>query len=136
MAFYVDWKPEYSVGIEVVDTDHKKLFALCNELQKAIERKAVKEELGKIIDELVKYGEVHFRHEEVLFATHQYPKRAAHIARHEEFALVIHDFRKRWVDGDLIMGSELLGHIRAWLISHILTEDLEFAPFLKEKGCK
>ncbi len=50
MAFYVDWKPEYSVGIEVVDTDHKKLFALCNELQKAIERKAVKEELGKIID--------------------------------------------------------------------------------------
>lgn len=61
------WKDEYAIGIEAIDEQHKKLFAIAQEAEDLLDLPSKYDkydEIIKIIDELKDYVNFHFSEEE------------------------------------------------------------------------
>ncbi len=64
----MSWNDKMSVGIAVIDQEHKKLVDLLNELYDGIQANHAKEKLGTVLDGLIAYAASHFKREEQFFA--------------------------------------------------------------------
>jgi hemerythrin-like metal-binding protein len=133
---YVEWKDEYSVGIESIDKQHKKLLALINQLQTAVDYSTGEEFEREALDELVDYTKTHFTYEEGLMEQNAYPDFEPHKAKHNEMIKEVEAVLAEYEeDHDLAMehGSKFL---KNWLINHINGTDKEYSDFLIGKGVK
>ena len=81
---YVEWKDEYSVGIDSIDQQHKKLLGLINQLQTAVDYSTGGEFEREALDQLVDYTKTHFSYEEGLLEQNAYPDYEPHKAQHVE----------------------------------------------------
>ena len=66
------WTDSMSVGVKVLDDDHKKLVDMVNELHDGILEGHRHEALAHVLDQLVHYTKVHFAREEQLFDKTKY----------------------------------------------------------------
>jgi len=82
---FVEWKSEFSVGIERFDDDHRHLFSLLNQLHESMAARDGNLVLSLVLRELVWYAQNHFRAEEVLMKLYGYPELASHRAEHDRF---------------------------------------------------
>ncbi len=131
---YLVWKDEYSVGIEEMDNDHKKLLSLINQLQTAVHYYTGKEFEEKALDELVDYTKTHFKKEEKLMAENDYADLDAHKLKHKEFIDKVDHFLEQYKsDADVTM-IDTLAFLKNWLIKHINGTDKEYGKILNEKG--
>jgi len=125
------WKPSYSVSVTRCDDDHKKLFALTNELRTAILRGKSAEVMNKIVERLEEYSVFHFTAEEALLVKTSYPGLDAHRVEHKEFIDSLAKFRKQ---GIAIQPYEVLNFMNQWLINHIKGSDKQYSGHLNAKG--
>lgn len=131
---YLVWKDEYSVGIEEMDNDHKKLLNLINQLQTAVHYYTGKEFEEKALDELVDYTKTHFKKEEKLLEDNGYADLEAHKLQHEKFIAKVTSFLEQYKkDSDMTM-TDTLEFLKDWLIKHINGTDKEYGKVLNEKG--
>ena len=63
MPFY-EWSEAMSVGLPVLDSDHKALITLINTLHKELELDEEPAKLAEVFEKLVLYGDYHFAREE------------------------------------------------------------------------
>jgi len=131
-----NWQDSYSVKIDQIDNQHKKLFGYINEIHEAMKNRTTKDELGKIIDKLVNYTVDHFRTEEKYFDMYNYPDKANHKVEHEVFIDRVNTFKDDFTSGKLLVSLEIINFLRDWLVNHINGTDKKYAPFLIEKGVK
>jgi len=133
---YLIWKDEYSVGIDSIDQQHKKLVNLINHLQTAIDYSTGEEFERDALDELVDYTKTHFTYEEGLMRDNDYPDFEAHKAQHEamfkKVAEVLAEYEK---DQDTAM-SNAVEYLKNWLINHINGTDKQYSSYLIGKGVK
>lgn len=133
----MEWDKNYSVGVAIFDDEHKKLIAIINQLQAAVEAGVDKAALQTITDSLVEYVLMHFRHEEMYFDDWAYPEAAAHTAIHAAFRQQVFDYRKQIMDKDATaLAGELAALLSGWLTKHILVEDRKYGEFLCQKGLR
>lgn len=133
---YIEWKDEYSVGLDSIDQQHKKLLALINQLQTAVDYSTGEEFEREALDELVDYTKTHFSYEEGLMEQNGYPGFEPHRAKHKEMIREVEEVLAEYEeDHDLAMehGSKFL---KNWLINHINGTDKEYSRFLIDKGVK
>ena len=83
MAEYITWKPYYSVGDDSLDTQHKVIIGLINELYAAVLANRPDVDLKGIMDRLLRYTITHFQHEEQLMLECGFPDLQAHKLLHE-----------------------------------------------------
>ena len=131
---YLTWKDSYSVGIESIDNDHKKLIHLINNLQTAIDYKTDKLFERQTLDEVLDYTEYHFRREEHLMENNGYPDFVPHKEKHEKMIEKIGEYVKAYEKGESGAIESLLTYLRSWLINHICGTDQEYSEFLISKG--
>ena len=81
---FVEWKDDYSVGIDSIDQQHKKLLNLINQLQTAVDYSTGEQFEREALDELVDYTKTHFTYEEGLMRDNDYPDFEPHKAQHEK----------------------------------------------------
>lgn len=133
---YFVWKPEYSVGIDSIDTQHRKLVSLINNLQTAIDYSAGEQFEREALDALVDYTRTHFGYEEDLMQKHCYPSFEPHRAEHHRMIAnvetVLESYRE---DPDAAM-QEANSFLKNWLIKHINGTDKQYSQFLIGKGVK
>ena len=131
---YVEWKDEYSVGIDSIDRQHKKLIVLINSLQTAINYSAGSEYEQEALDELVDYTKTHFGYEEELMEKNGYPDFTTHRAEHElmisRVEQVIDEYRR---NPESAM-QNAVDFLRDWLINHINGTDKQYSKFLIDRG--
>src|ERR1017187_3080931 len=108
MQAMFEWKNEYSVNIASIDAQHKKLFAIAEELHEAMRTGQAKPVLSKILDRLVQYTATHFAQEEALMKRHSYPDFAAHQAVHEAMKKQVLAFQREFQAGDTLISLELM----------------------------
>lgn len=65
-ATEIKWNPEYSVGLLVVDEQHKRFLTIINELGKYIENTTCKEKGNQIYFSLVHFADVYLMKEKML----------------------------------------------------------------------
>ncbi len=133
MAF-VDWSEQYSVKLELLDAQHKKLFQIVNHLHDAIFARKAQDEVGGIVLDLLDYTRTHFAEEERQMELHHFPedKLQAHKAAHHELERKVHEIEQRLQHGEANISPDVMCFlVGEWLLKHILTMDKQYAPFMK-----
>ena len=131
---YIEWKPEYSVGIESIDQQHRKLVGLINSLQTAVDYSTGEEFERQALEELVDYTRTHFKYEEGLMEQHGFPDFEAHRAEHERMIAKVNDVMEAYrQDQDNAMKNAIT-FLKSWLINHINGTDQQYSEFLIDKG--
>jgi len=134
MHVMFEWKNEYSVSIASIDAEHRKLFAIAEELHEAMRTGQAKPVLSKILDRLVQYTATHFAHEEALMKAHAYPDFAAHQLVHEAMKRQVLAFQREFQAGEKLISLELMTFLKNWLEKHIKGTDMRYAPFLLQRN--
>jgi len=132
---FVQWKDEYSVGIEAIDNDHRRLLNLINQFQTAVFYQTGSQFEDEAFDALIDYTRTHFAREEQLMAEYAYPDLEAHKAEHEKMiALVETRMAEHRTPGHHETLVEMVNFLRDWLINHINGTDQAYSGFLHDKG--
>jgi len=124
------WKDTYSVQIDELDNQHKRLIGLINQLYDAMLAGKGKSVNAPILDELVEYAQTHFISEELLMKKCQYPGLATHKEAHEQLTQKVEDFHTSYNAGKSSISIELMNFLNNWLTDHILTMDKKYVPYL------
>lgn len=130
----VEWKPEFSVGVERFDEEHRHLISLLNQLQVALADQRENLILGAILKELVWYTRSHFKAEEVLMKRYAYPGLVSHRAEHDRFREKVAQFVDHFQSGRAVIAVEVSDALLEWLIDHILQCDAAYADFFRCNG--
>ena len=124
------WKDEYSVGIDVIDEQHKKLFEISEVLANAIEINEIKD----ILLFLENYMEFHFNTEEALMKKYNYELLEEHNKLHEELKEKLKGYMELYFLGNYSFIEELEEDVQEWIYEHVLEEDKKYKDFFKDKS--
>ncbi len=130
----IEWKDAYSVNISDIDTQHKRLVNLINELHAAILSGTGKEALTKILSELVEYTLYHFATEEKYFDQFDYPEADLHKTEHNDLTKQVAALQKKHDGGEKVLTIDVMNFLRDWLQDHIVGSDTKYGPYLNSKG--
>lgn len=129
MAGLVTWKDEYSVGVALIDADHKHLIEIVNRLHAALA--AGDSGAARLCDELIEHTVVHFAHEEQWFDALAYPRAAQHRRMHEKLKERILAYRDGLERDAALVNFE---QFTDWLTHHIAGEDHTYGAWLNAQG--
>ena len=133
---YLTWKDSYSVGIESIDNDHKKLLHLINNLQTAVDYKTDRMFEKQTLNEVIDYTKYHFEREEKLMEDAGYSDVVPHKAKHKNMIDKVTEFVEAYEKDESGAIESLLNYLKSWLIGHINGTDQEYSEFLISKGVK
>ena len=128
---FIIWKPEYSVGVERLDSQHREIFETINRLHWAIQEKQQIQIVGSILSEMTGYVYTHFKDEEALMQKYHYPDLQAHQASHKAFTQKTQELimRHQGIYGNISL--DVLQFLKTWWVSHIIGMDQKYPPFIK-----
>lgn len=126
----LEWKSDYSVGVERLDAQHRKLFEYFNELEAAMRKGRGREVIGRVLANLASYTHEHFRQEEDLMRQAAFPDLARHRQVHEAYVARVQELARRQAEGDSSVTVEASQSLADWLSKHILGMDREYAPYM------
>lgn len=126
------WSEAYGVGNATLDSDHRILINLLNQLHDATETGQSREVVGTVINVLAEYTQHHFRREETMMAASGYPELASHQTLHHNLEARVCDIRDRWNAGERsVLDEEVLTLLKKWLTDHILGADKSYRPWIE-----
>lgn len=123
----IEWKNDYSISVEEIDEQHKKLFEIANRAYNLLKNEFVTDKYDQIADifaELLDYTEYHFGFEEKYMASIGYKKFLSHKVIHDDFVEKVKSVDLKQVDEDqdkYLM--DLLDFVANWISDHILIQD-------------
>ncbi len=129
MSADYDWKEEYSIGIEEIDIQHKRLLGVIRSLHQLTESGAEETRVNALLEELENTFQFHFGSEESLMAMYQFPFLSEHRMQHELMTRNV----KRLVGEAKHNGiflPQLLFNLENWFIDHDNDYDKEFGKYV------
>ncbi len=122
------WKETYRLGVEKIDEQHKTLFEIAGKLVQEIEGEQNPEIYRQTIAFLKYYVATHFRDEEQYVASIGYAEEAEHKRQHRELTRQVekYDAQLKESNYDLHTAKKLAGMLSAWLIYHVVNEDMKY----------
>jgi hemerythrin-like metal-binding protein len=130
----IKWSDKYSVHIKIIDEQHQKFIRMINELSDRVVEESLPSTVGEILDQLLDYTNYHFKTEEDLFKTHNYPGFEIHKQQHDAFVKQVFELKEDFSKGRITITLKILAFLNEWLINHILDSDQKYASYLNEKG--
>jgi hemerythrin len=132
----VEWGDKFSVGISMIDEEHKKLIGILNKIIYAKEHDVNPEELKEVLREMTEYTVTHFTTEEAYMKAFNYPEYQDHAEEHRCFSSKITAYTYKVIKGDYQFANELIEYLKQWLINHIQVTDKKYIDCFKENGLK
>ncbi|RKZ37625.1 MAG: hypothetical protein DRQ37_01445 [Gammaproteobacteria bacterium] len=126
------WSEKISVGNEILDEQHRKLFEVFNRLNTFMYGSGDAAALGRIFDDLDKYISEHFATEEALMQRHGFPGYAEHKAEHERFRTRLESLVRKHRAGDISLTPVVTAFIHNWLHEHIGETDRGYVSFIAD----
>lgn len=127
---FIDWSESMSVGVPLVDRDHKVLVSLLNNFHESTTPGSNDKIIEQTLKTLSDYIVYHFaREEEVMKACH-YPDHEAHKKLHDSLVEQVTSISLRFFENkEDISKEDLLDFLKEWLVNHILKQDMAFRPY-------
>ena len=135
MAF-INWSNTYSVQIEEIDNQHKKLIGLINELFDSMQKGQSNKIIGRILNDLVDYTVFHFKNEETYFDRFNYEEAEEHKAKHKRLVDKVEKIKSDFESGKISVSTDLLKFLKRWLFEHILETDKKYVGCFQLNGVK
>ena len=133
---YLVWSDEFSVGVKILDDQHKKFIAAISELINIVGTKPTKEKLDKIIAEILEYKKTHFATEENFFEDCNYDGAEEHIAEHRRFGEKLAVLQDRYKNAPVDFSFALADFLEDWLVDHLWNVDRKYIDCFKKCGLK
>ena len=131
-ANFAVWKDEYSVGVDVLDDDHRKLLNLINKFQTAVQYQTgevfEKEALAEVID----YTKYHFEREEKMMEEAGYADIETHKKIHRSMIAKIDGFMLEYDKQGHLALQEVSEYLQTWLVEHINGTDQDYSAVLQK----
>jgi hemerythrin-like metal-binding protein len=124
------WTADCRMGFEEIDSQHRLLFAIANELIDIDNPRSQEPEMKYLIRHLKDYVDTHFAFEEKFMADKKYPGLNEHEQKHQ---MIISEIRQALTGaGSMTQLKDSLENLLiAWIQSHILLEDKKFSDWAK-----
>ncbi|MDH5391757.1 MAG: bacteriohemerythrin [Gammaproteobacteria bacterium] len=127
----IKWQDDMSIGLQLIDEDHKILINLINELQTATQYKVDNTKIDAIMQRLISYTKYHFDREEFLMRNNNYPDYRNHKKLHEQMIEKMAACMDKYKNDPEHTIDDTLNFLKPWLINHIKGNDREYIPYLK-----
>jgi hemerythrin len=125
------WKDEYTLGIEEIDKQHRRLIELAEQVYQVLNdpwRTDKYNQILELLGELKDYTIYHFKSEEAYMAEIGYKKRFSHTLEHNAFVEKLNTVDLTEIDeAQNKYLQELLNLITDWVVNHIMTTDKRYA---------
>ena len=126
------WKPSYELGVPEIDSDHRQLVGMINQLYKAMKDGQGQAMRDQTIDSLISYIGGHFETEESFMRLCNYPLIGDHLEAHRAFREELQQMARGREAGSSPSPTELLAFLCDWMRDHVTTADKELAVFLEQ----
>ena len=124
-----EMKPEYYTGIELIDEEHKQLFAYADEAYELLHEEFTPDKydnISHILEELREYTKKHFADEEAYMESIQYKRIFTQKIQHQEFISKLDEMDLEHMGDEENQQEQIeniLDVLTDWLVNHILHVD-------------
>ena len=128
------WRKSKSVGVKILDDQHRGMIRILNELHAAAVKGRVGEAAGPLLSQVSCTAREHFSTEEELMEQTSYPGLAEHRAIHQALLTKAAEFLARHDESDAASYVKLLDFLRDWFKDHIEHADKKYTGWMNEHG--
>jgi hemerythrin-like metal-binding protein len=126
----LQWKAEYSVGIEAVDHEHQELIALINRLHRELDAADARLTVPAFFGDLLAAISGHFALEEKFMRDRRYRSLGPHKSDHERLLDELREIMDVFEQAEEVDTVELAGRLDTWFTRHFRTHDAELHRLL------
>jgi len=128
----IQWKERYNINYKEIDSQHRALLDILNELIALVEEEAEPGRVADIFSQLCSYALTHFTREERYMQAAGYPGLARQQAEHQGFIQKLLDLNRTYDPTDPELLRETRGFLQKWYLDHILRSDMDYVPSLRQ----
>jgi len=125
------WDDSFAIGIEAIDNQHKKIFEHLLAIENSVAKRDPWHILHFFLTQLAASVKFHLAVEEALLEIIRYPDHAQHCDSHARLLEKIDELEDQLQRK--ASGESLVGFFETWFVRHVLTDDREFAAYVKEQ---
>ena len=129
----VSWDKKYATGIELIDTQHRKLVSLTNELYRACLSGNDEAVFREAMKSMVTYVRFHFSAEQKLLERINFPGYSSHKKQHDTLIKNILDTVKDYREGKPFVPNNFVRTLKDWVFGHIAVNDKFYAAFAADQ---
>ncbi|MDR1902392.1 MAG: bacteriohemerythrin [Treponema sp.] len=131
---FMEWEDRLSIGIPVIDIQHRRLVEITNKLYEACRQggRAIRGHFIATLHETVDYTCYHFGTEDKIMQRIRYPEYAAHKKEHDDFIIKVLKQMQDYEDEKIYAPHAMVRYLRDWILSHIAITDLKLGTYLLE----
>ncbi len=130
---FVEWNETATIGVEIIDNQHRRLVELINALGDDLKAIRSREELQATLARLVDYTQVHFATEERLLELHAAGQLDRHRRSHQR---LLEDLTSLAAGVDEQSMALTMRYLQDWLFLHIEAADRPLAEALNAQGIR
>lgn len=134
MIRHIEWIKKYSLGIDIIDNQHRQFLELMDQAYESFYKNRDKDQLAVLLGNLKDYTELHFGTEEKYFELFNYEYKDEHVRFHAQLKDML---KKLMLDFDA-KGSDaipsIIDFLEDWLVAHLSIEDKKYVKCFKEHG--
>ncbi|MEG3641447.1 bacteriohemerythrin [Magnetococcus sp. PR-3] len=120
---FFKWHDSYSTGNEQIDSEHKQLMSMINELYSQLWNGVKEVDVKPILNRMDDYTRGHLKREEEILASKQAPGLDEHKNVHKQFMKKLEDFKAEYEAGEIALSMEMMNFLKGWLSQHIHKAD-------------
>ncbi|MDO8605326.1 MAG: bacteriohemerythrin [Phaeospirillum sp.] len=129
---WVEWSESFRVGNTLLDSDHRIIFDLLDQLHDAMETGQSRDVIGSVVSVLAEYVQHHFRREEAIMRASGFPELDRHREEHLDLERRVIELRNRYQAGERgVLGEDVVDLLKKWLTGHILVSDNSYRPWVE-----
>ena len=132
----VEWSDTYSVGIKLLDDQHKGLLDFVNDLFSHATGNADEEHayFQKVIQQATEYISRHFGTEEECMLALKFSGYAEHKKAHDEFKFAVVKSINEYNAGKTMTLKNFANFLKDWIASHVIGMDKQYGAFFAKIG--
>lgn len=123
------WKPEFLLGIDSLDRQHKRIFDCLFAIENSMEKRDPWHIVEWFIADLDSTITSHCVAEETLLEVFAYPDIEQHRAQHGRLRAGIKELERALRES--MSPQALVPYFEHWFVKHVLSEDLGYVEYLK-----
>ena len=129
----VTWSSTFTVGVKLIDDQHKELLNLVNDMFNHVtgNEEEEREYFSRIIQQAVQYVKVHFSTEEKIMIHTKFPGYLEHKKAHESFILTVVENIKKFDSGKRLILADFTKFLKEWVLTHIAIMDKKYFTHFK-----
>ena len=132
----IEWNDKYSVGLLIIDEEHKEFIDIINKAIFAKKHNDNPEEIKEVLSEMAKYSQKYFSTEEAYMIKFNLPEYQSHRNERLDFKDKTIASYNKLVRGDYQVANEILEYLKQWFFNHIQETDKKHVDCFNENGLK